>query len=83
MSSIPSFDAGRVARNHFQPVVGTAFEPSVLHFMMAGTVTVLPVDAVAGEELTYDVLQGQTLPLLCRKITAVGTITIDKIRGWR
>ena len=76
----PSFDPDRIARVHFQPVSGTAFAPSVLHFMAAGTVTVEDLDGTA---LDYDVLQGQTMPFLCRKVTIVSGITIAKIRCWR
>jgi len=76
MSTRPSFDPDRVARVHFQPVVGTAFEPAVLHFMAAGTVTLVPVDGDDSNALAYDVVQGQVLPILCKKITAVSGIAI-------
>ena len=84
MSSIPSFDSGRVARYHFQPVEDVAFDGSVVHCMAAGTITVVPLDNTDGEALDYDVLQGQTLPILVRKVTALSNgLTIEKVRCWR
>jgi hypothetical protein len=81
MSSRPSFDPERVARVHFQPVVDTAFAPSVVHCMAAGTIT---IEDLEGTALQYDVLQGQTLPILCKKVTAVGgDLLISKVRCWR
>lgn len=80
MATLPSFDSGRVARVHSQPEDGVEFDYAVVHFMMAGTVT---VEDTAGTALDYDVVQGQTLPFLCKKVTIVSDITIDKIRCWR
>ena len=83
--NIPSFNRDRVASRHDAVVVNTDYSltPFVLHTTVAGTVTVVPLDNVDAEALTYVLSAGQTLPILIKKVTAVATLAAGDLRRWQ
>lgn len=68
---------------HFQPVVGTSYEPFHVYAMADCTLTVIGADNDNDTALDYDLSKGDCLNLAVKEITAISGATIAKIRGWR
>jgi len=68
---------------HFQPVVGTGYEPFHVYAMADCTLTVIGADNADNTALDYDLTKGDCLNFAVKKITAISGATISKIRGWR